>query len=561
MIGDAGYSVVSPPERHISVTSHEIVEVFRGRMGSADRLKFQDFCKLVEATAQFEYLDVRRRIKRNFRLFSLGAKGEEFTARLGRNLPRKTEIVEREIRFISDFVELMKTAHYQILTEKEWDMATAEEFQLTMPVAVNWKFLDNKMLTRFWNEKPAYSEGLAPLSDKILVFHRGVGVTKLKGLFVSEKIDLLVKYLIVDPVWSLGRYLIGRGVGEKKNVATDGNNEARTEGDGDGFRHKNVSVVQRRTLRRALPTPKDVIKKFHRQVEIQEPRFKDIVVLYRKAKHKPMDMVNPSKATLSLAKRNIFIKLFEDIPMADLELIFPEKRVFITPLTLIQLGITVVIAIITAITTLMGTDLAMAVVLPALAIVLGRVAQVYSQLEQERAQMTTTMATMLYNKTRDSQEGAVFTLLDEMAEQHFKEAVMAYALLLLSKDPLDQATLDDECETFLEEHFGVKIDFAIEGSLPRLVTDGLVEVDERTGGLTPVDLDTAVEILTEKWHKCFANMGDLNENASFLRSSIIMGDGVGDLGRKTIGVMSSGLKGLRNKLMGMSKKVRNEEER
>ena len=54
-----------------------------------------------------------------------------------------------------------------------------------------------------------------------------------------------------------------------------------------------------------------------------------------------------------MAQRNIVIKSFSDVPMADVEMIFPEKKVFIKPFVLIQLVVTVVLAIITVVTTLL----------------------------------------------------------------------------------------------------------------------------------------------------------------------------------------------------------------
>lgn len=52
-----------------------------------------------------------------------------------------------------------------------------------------------------------------------------------------------------------------------------------------------------------------------------------------------------------MAQRNIVIKSFNDVPMADVEMIFPEKKVFIKPFILIQLVATVVLAIFTIVTT------------------------------------------------------------------------------------------------------------------------------------------------------------------------------------------------------------------
>ena len=53
-----------------------------------------------------------------------------------------------------------------------------------------------------------------------------------------------------------------------------------------------------------------------------------------------------------MAMRNMVVKSFHDVPMADMEMIFPEKKVFIKPVVLIQLLVTVVLALITIITTI-----------------------------------------------------------------------------------------------------------------------------------------------------------------------------------------------------------------
>lgn len=53
-----------------------------------------------------------------------------------------------------------------------------------------------------------------------------------------------------------------------------------------------------------------------------------------------------------MAQRNLVVKSFCDIPMADVEMIFPEKKVYIKPFILIQLVVTVALAIFTIVSTL-----------------------------------------------------------------------------------------------------------------------------------------------------------------------------------------------------------------
>jgi len=73
---------------------------------------------------------------------------------------------------------------------------------------------------------------------------------------------------------------------------------------------------------------------------------------------------------------------------------------------------------------------------------------------------------MLYDKTSDSQEGAISMLIEDMAEQQLKEAVIGYMMLFLSGGTggsddasagVNQAQLDLMCEEFLQLHFGLKV--------------------------------------------------------------------------------------------------------
>lgn len=342
--------VVCPPERHIPIPPHELSHVFLSRLGESDRQKYREFLKLVEVTSQFEFFDIRRRIKRNFRLFSLGAAGEDYPSLQHRGLPSKPEMIDREQRFVTDFISLLKAAHYRLLTQAEWDMAVAEEFQLTMPVSVNWKCKDDTMLARYWEAHPDEREGLAESSDRVLVFHRGVGVAKMTGLFLSEKVDLLVEYGFTNPLTRFWKWILSA-----QHPASTAETREYLDQNEDWTTHKNRKVVQRRTLDRVMPDLLSVFKNFHKNIEIQEPTFQDMIILYRKADHQPKDPKG-SRQSAALAKRNIFIKSFSDVPMADVELIFPEKTVFIKSVTKIQLTVTVLVAVFGAVASLIGVS-------------------------------------------------------------------------------------------------------------------------------------------------------------------------------------------------------------
>lgn len=56
---EGSYEIKMPPERHVPVTAHEIVEVFRPAISSSERAMFADICKLIEACSMTEHLAIR----------------------------------------------------------------------------------------------------------------------------------------------------------------------------------------------------------------------------------------------------------------------------------------------------------------------------------------------------------------------------------------------------------------------------------------------------------------------------------------------------------------------
>ena len=64
-------------------------------------------------------------------------------------------------------------------------------------------------------------------------------------------------------------------------------------------------------------------------------------------------------------------------------------------------------------------------------IAVARGAQVWSRAQLTRQQMQDAMVDSLYQKAADSQEGVLHTVLDEMCDQHTRETIIAYAVLMM----------------------------------------------------------------------------------------------------------------------------------
>ena len=82
-----------------------------------------------------------------------------------------------------------------------------------------------------------------------------------------------------------------------------------------------------------------LLRKLFSTLEIQEPTFKEVVLLYRMARPLDDEAAGPSGCG------PLIIKSYVDIPMADLEMIFPEKTVSVKLQEMIQNGIAIVVAI------------------------------------------------------------------------------------------------------------------------------------------------------------------------------------------------------------------------
>lgn len=152
-----------------------------------------------------------------------------------------------------------------------------------------------------------------------------------------------------------------------------------------GLRGKLFKVLERKSLRRTFPTAWTCLKvgsvcmwgvfvcvpsryvprtailstfplnKTGRQgllskTELREPAFQDVIVVYRNVMPPLTDEQKSQLTPLEqdLRKRNICIKRLFNIPMADLEIIFPDRKLHLQPITIVQLVVNMVAGMIAA---------------------------------------------------------------------------------------------------------------------------------------------------------------------------------------------------------------------
>jgi len=478
-------SVPVEPEHFIPVPRHRLVDVLVEEAGERGE-RIADLCRLLEALLHFEYRELIEELKRDYSLFDPGSSSEA-VAMLGEELS-EADYQAAERRFLGRFVEMISKANFVPLTQQDLDVASAEDYLFSLPVEVDWDRYDTRLMDAYFQDN-AYADGSSQPPDfarHAMVFRRGIGIDRTEGLLFFQKLDLLVSRILVGLLRLPGR-LFGRG----------GSDMEATEAVEVDSEEPSESMFEAKTIERITLHPEDVgpLSLFQR-TKLQEPTFGQLVLVFRL---KPGES-DVSEESGELIDRTIHIKTFVDIPMADLEVVFPEKRLSMKPVDLIKVAITAVSGLV-----VVAVKLIMSAVNPFLMVVLlgslvaygGRAIMGY---RTSRARYEHLVTDALYSKSRDNGLGVVLFLVDCMEEQEWKEVLLGW--VLLDRDGgCGGRELDRRCERWLKERFGVETDFEISDALAKLLQLELVE--ESDGSWSACDLDTVLSRLDRRWDDQF----------------------------------------------------------
>ncbi|MCG8583743.1 MAG: DUF3754 domain-containing protein, partial [Pirellulales bacterium] len=114
------------------------------------------------------------------------------------------------------------------------------------------------------------------------------------------------------------------------------------------------------------------------------------------------------------------------------------------------------------------------------------------------------LARSLYYQNLDNNAGVLFRLLDEVEEQEFREAILAYFLLWqrAGNEGWTQQRLDGEAENLLATQLGRDVDFEVDDALAKLVRLKLVAT-QPGGRYTAIPIQEALRRLDEAWDGYF----------------------------------------------------------
>ncbi|QLY33147.1 TMEM143 family protein [Nocardia huaxiensis] len=226
---------------------------------------------------------------------------------------------------------------------------------------------------------------------------------------------------------------------------------------------------------------------------------------------------------------SVLLKLFQNVPSNDLEMLYPTVRVRMRPLDKLLIGVPAVVSGIIVLVTKLIASLGLLVLLFAfwvglrdesvrldqtalvtlgagMAALGGYLVRQFSKFKNRKIKLMKSLQEHLYFRNLDNGAGVFHHLLGAAEESEVTEAVLAYHFLRTADRPLSTADLDKKVEDWFRERWNTTFDFDVQDGLGTLRELGLVTADE-SGGLHAVTLPRAKQDLDRHWDNVFRYNG------------------------------------------------------
>ncbi|KAJ3678214.1 hypothetical protein LUZ60_002017 [Juncus effusus] len=306
--------------------------------------------------------------------------------------------------------------------------------------------IDKTLFSKYFEQNRV--ENLPEFHDKFIIFRRGIGIDKTNDFFYMAKLDLIITRLWS---WFLKKTRFEKILPRKSPPELNNNSKKIEQKPKTNCQYISVERIR-------LESTTTSFSNLFRKVEIQEPTFKRMIVVYRKA------------STGEEKDRGIHVKHFKDIPMADMEL--------------------VLVALFTSMETA-SDDLWVAIAI--LSALYGYCAKIYFSFKENMETYRNLMTQSMYDKQLDSGKGTLLHLCDDVIQQEVKEVILSY-FLLMKKGEATKEDLDKRCEDFIKEELNKQCDFDVDDAVAKLDKLGIVRRDS-VGRLSCMPLKDAKEII------------------------------------------------------------------
>jgi len=234
-----------------------------------------------------------------------------------------------------------------------------------------------------------------------------------------------------------------------------------------------------------------------------------------------------SKNSLPFSKPGAtLLKLFQNVPKADLEMLFPNTQVRMRTIDKLLIGIPALISGSIVLTTKLGAALILLgsllgfwfglsqqpvelnkttilVLLAGMTTLGGYLWKQFSNFKNRKLRFMQSLTQNLYFKNLDNNAGVFHRLANDAEEEEGKEALLAYYFLLISKPLLSKSELDRQIETWLLEKRHCAIDFEIDDAVTKLLNIGLIKKTDNT--LVAISIAEAIRVLDQRWDNYFTH--------------------------------------------------------
>ncbi|KAJ7952075.1 DUF3754 family protein [Quillaja saponaria] len=235
---------------------------------------------------------------------------------------------------------------------------------------------------------------------------------------------------------------------------------------------------------------------------LQETAFEELILLYT-------NEVSESEAEDKVEVPSLQLKIYERIRIPDLPVVFPHKKLSFRIIDTVRLDVASILGLLAYIINYKFENVLFSpsavfldvVAISALVLYVSRVVLGYKQ-TWDRYQLLVNKT--LYEKTLASGFGSVHFILDASEQQQYKEAILAYAILLKAEkdEVITRQNARDKCERFMYEAFKAKVEMPIEKAVNTLLRLSLV-IETCIDGenrLQAIPCSKAYEALKQRWN-------------------------------------------------------------
>ncbi|XP_031391342.1 uncharacterized protein LOC116203644 isoform X6 [Punica granatum] len=511
-----------PRQKYIPVSKSELLDAIAMSMFDTpeDARQFLDVSSCLDSVLHAEQKGILEEMRADYSFFTAFATRKDGDAYEDDTLCR----VAIATRFQRALMGLLKDAQFEELSTKDLMLVSAlnTDYLLTLPISVDWK-------------KASQSNAI--------IFRRGYTTEKQKGLLLAEKLDYIQSRLLQRIIFVISKPLAKVASWMFETIeSSDSTQQIKDLANKMKHRFLDVSDFQRSYIHedknwgdklqvgsesvQELPiwvAAQRAIAHYEAFLSSNGPRgrllrkFLTWTGLAAPAPETQFELENDNNATDPYLRPILLSRIsLGDIwkPAAERwygndiweALRTSVSILFSQSILQVRLDVATLLGLLAYIINYKFEDIRSAILFDAIAITALivfaiRVVLGYKQ-TSDRYQLLVNKT--LYEKTEASGFGSVHFLLDASEQQKFKEAILAYAILLRANNSQMNCRqrIGDECERFVYNMFKQQVDMPVDKALETLLRLGLATETYANGStsLQAIPCPKACQALKERWN-------------------------------------------------------------